>query len=201
MEQIRTAKKKKSPFLLSPEQQLKTLKQLINQIVSIEEIKLTVFEKCVLKSLIGLDETGDDIRHTRYLKPEDRMLFLKQAIDKIAAFITETYRKHRELKAELQKEKQRHHELMKLYEEQRTNSIKIKPLTKTLKRLLGTAINDTPLSARVKSICMQQSVKNLRELVRLTPNDIRYWRNCGEKTIQEMTNFIHQQKLQWGMMV
>ena len=67
--------------------------------------------------------------------------------------------------------------------------------------MLDRPITDYPLSVRALNCLKSVYINTLRELVRLTEMDLLKFRNFGKKSISELSDFIKDHDLTWGMNV
>lgn len=67
--------------------------------------------------------------------------------------------------------------------------------------MLDRPITDYPLSVRALNCLKSADINTLRELVRLTEMDLLKFRNFGKKSISELSDFIKDHDLTWGMNV
>lgn len=67
--------------------------------------------------------------------------------------------------------------------------------------ILDRPITDYPLSVRALNCLKSADINTLRELVRLTEMDLLKFRNFGKKSISELSDFIKDHDLTWGMNV
>ena len=67
--------------------------------------------------------------------------------------------------------------------------------------MLDSPITDYPLSIRALNCLKSADINTLRELVRLTEMDLLKFRNFGKKSISELSDFIKDHDLTWGMNV
>ena len=67
--------------------------------------------------------------------------------------------------------------------------------------MLDRPIADYPLSVRALNCLKSADINTLRELVRLTEIDLLKFRNFGKKSISELSDFIKDHDLTWGMSV
>jgi len=67
--------------------------------------------------------------------------------------------------------------------------------------MLDRPITDYPLSVRALSCLKSADINTLRELVRHTEMDLLKFRNFGKKSISELSEFIKDHDLEWGMNV
>jgi DNA-directed RNA polymerase subunit alpha len=67
--------------------------------------------------------------------------------------------------------------------------------------MLDRPITDYPLSVRALNCLKSADINTLRELVRLTEMDLLKFRNFGKKSISELSDFIKDHDLTWGMSV
>lgn len=67
--------------------------------------------------------------------------------------------------------------------------------------MLDRSITDYPLSVRALNCLKSADINTLRELVRLTEMDLLKFRNFGKKSISELSDFIKDHDLTWGMSV
>lgn len=67
--------------------------------------------------------------------------------------------------------------------------------------MLDRPITDYPLSIRTLNCLKVADINTLRELVRLTEKDLSKVRNFGKKSISELSDFIKDHDLTWGMNV
>ena len=67
--------------------------------------------------------------------------------------------------------------------------------------MLDRPITDYPLSVRALNCLKAADINTLRELVRLTEMDLLKFRNFGKKSILELSDFIKDHDLTWGMNV
>lgn len=65
--------------------------------------------------------------------------------------------------------------------------------------MLDRQITDYPLSVRALNCLKSADINTLRELVRLTEMDLLKFRNFGKKSILELSDFIKDHDLTWGM--
>lgn len=65
--------------------------------------------------------------------------------------------------------------------------------------MLDRPISDYPLSIRALNCLESADIKTLRELVRFTEMDLLKFRNFGKKSISELSEFIKDHGLTWGM--
>ena len=65
--------------------------------------------------------------------------------------------------------------------------------------MLDRPITDYPLSVRALNCLKSADINTLRELVRLTEIDLLKFRNFGKKSISELSDFIKDHDLTWGM--
>lgn len=67
--------------------------------------------------------------------------------------------------------------------------------------MLDRPITDYPLSVRALNCLKSADINTLRELVRITKMDLLKFRNFGRKSISELSDFIKDHDLTWGMNV
>ena len=67
--------------------------------------------------------------------------------------------------------------------------------------MLDRPITDYPLSVRALNCLKAADINTLRELVRLTEMDLLKFRNFGKRSISELSDFIKDHDLTWGMNV
>ena len=67
--------------------------------------------------------------------------------------------------------------------------------------MIDRPITDYPLSVRALNCLKSADINTLRELVRLTEMDLLKFRNFGKKSISELSDFIKDHDLTWGMNV
>ena len=67
--------------------------------------------------------------------------------------------------------------------------------------MLDRPITDYPLSVRALNCLKSADINTLRELVRLTEMDLLKFRNFGKRSIYELSDFIKEHDLTWGMNV
>ena len=67
--------------------------------------------------------------------------------------------------------------------------------------MLDRPITDYPLSIRALNCLKSADINTLRELVRLTEWDLLKFRNFGKKSVSELSDFIKDHDLTWGMNV
>ncbi len=67
--------------------------------------------------------------------------------------------------------------------------------------MLDRPITEYPLSVRALNCLKSADINTLRELVRLTDMDLLKFRNFGKKSISELSDFIKDHNLTWGMNV
>ena len=92
----------------------------------------------------------------------------------------------------LQKERDELEErLAKLEQKQKASAV--------FNKMLDRPITDYPLSIRASRCLKSANINTLRELVRLTVNDLLKFRNFGNKTVSELSDFIVDHNLSWGM--
>ena len=65
--------------------------------------------------------------------------------------------------------------------------------------MLDRPITDYPLSIKALNCLKSADINTLRELVRLTEMDLLKFRNFGKKSISELSDFIKDHDLTWGM--
>ena len=66
-------------------------------------------------------------------------------------------------------------------------------------RLLNTKISDTELSRRGRKACYFADIETVEELVREGIPSLSECKNVGKKTIKEITLFLEEYHLEWGM--
>lgn len=80
--------------------------------------------------------------------------------------------------------------------------VELKPKTPAVfDEMLDRPITDYPLSVRALNCLKAADINTLRELVRLTERDLLKFRNFGKKSISELSDFIKDHDLTWGMNV
>lgn len=80
--------------------------------------------------------------------------------------------------------------------------VELKPKTPAVfDEMLDRPITDYPLSIRALNCLKSADINTLRELVRLTEMDLLKFRNFGKKSISELSDFIKDHDLTWGMNV
>lgn len=80
--------------------------------------------------------------------------------------------------------------------------VEMKPKTPAVfDEMLDRPITDYPLSVRALNCLKSADINTLRELVRLTEMDLLKFRNFGKKSIYELSDFIKDHDLTWGMNV
>lgn len=67
--------------------------------------------------------------------------------------------------------------------------------------MLDRPITEYPLSIRALNCLKSADINTLRELVRLTEWDLLKFRNFGKKSVSELSDFIKDHDLTWGMNV
>ncbi len=78
--------------------------------------------------------------------------------------------------------------------------VELKPKTPTVfDEMLDRPITDYPLSVRALNSLLSENINTMRELVRLTEIDLLKFRNIGKKSISELSDFIKDHDLTWGM--
>lgn len=65
--------------------------------------------------------------------------------------------------------------------------------------MLDRPISDYPLSIRALSCLESADIHTLRELVRFTEMDLLKFRNFGKKSLSELSDFLEDHNLTWGM--
>ena len=80
--------------------------------------------------------------------------------------------------------------------------VELKPKASAVfNEMLDRPITDYPLSVRALNCLKSADINTLRELVRLTEMDLLKFRNFGKKSIYELSDFIKDHDLTWGMNV
>lgn len=80
--------------------------------------------------------------------------------------------------------------------------VELKPKSPAVfNEMLDRPITDYPLSVRALNCLKAADINTLRELVRLTEMDLLKFRNFGKKSISELSDFIKDHDLTWGMNV
>lgn len=80
--------------------------------------------------------------------------------------------------------------------------VELKPkVAAVFDEMLDRPITDYPLSVRALNCLKSADINTLRELVRLTEMDLLKFRNFGKKSISELSDFIKDHDLTWGMNV
>lgn len=80
--------------------------------------------------------------------------------------------------------------------------VDLKPKTPAVfDEMLDRPITDYALSVRALNCLKAADINTLRELVRLTEMDLLKLRNFGKKSISELSDFIKDHDLTWGMNV
>ena len=69
------------------------------------------------------------------------------------------------------------------------------------KGMLDRPITDYPLSVRALTCLKLAGIKTLRELVRHKESDLLKFRNFGKRSITELSDFLKDHDLEWGMEV
>ena len=82
-------------------------------------------------------------------------------------------------------------QLAKLEQKQKASAV--------FNEMLDRPITDYPLSIRASNCLKSANINTLRELVRLTVPDLLKFRNFGKKTVSELSDFIKDHNLSWGM--
>ena len=78
--------------------------------------------------------------------------------------------------------------------------VELKPKSPAVfNEMLDRPITDYPLSVRALNCLKAADINTLRELVRLTEMDLLKFRNFGKKSISELSDFIKDHDLTWGM--
>jgi len=67
--------------------------------------------------------------------------------------------------------------------------------------MLDRPITDYPLSVRALNCLKAADINTLRELVRLTEMDLLKYSNFGKRSITELSDFLKDHDLTWGMNV
>jgi hypothetical protein len=76
---------------------------------------------------------------------------------------------------------------------------KKKNLSTKAKQALACTIYELPISTRAKVICNFHKIITVADLVSYNPLDLLKLRNCGNKTVIELEDFILKQGLKWNM--
>ena len=80
--------------------------------------------------------------------------------------------------------------------------VELKPkASEVFNEMLDRPITDYPLSIRALNCLKSADINTLRELVRLTEMDLLKFRNFGKRSIYELSDFIKDHDLTWGMNV
>ena len=78
--------------------------------------------------------------------------------------------------------------------------VELKPKSPAVfNEMLDRPITDYPLSVRALNCLKAADINTLRELVRLTEMDLLKFRNFGKRSISELSDFIKDHDLTWGM--
>jgi hypothetical protein len=78
---------------------------------------------------------------------------------------------------------------------------KLAPSLKEKEKILGMEIKYLGFSGRVNSILERAQLKYLGDLVQKTERDLLIHRNCGEKSVEEIDNFLSERGLRLGMSI
>ena len=76
----------------------------------------------------------------------------------------------------------------------------IKEASATVKKLME-KVDDMPISVRSKNILFAAGCLTLGDIVKYQKYDLIKFRNCGRKTIMEITDLVNNSGLSWGMNV
>lgn len=79
--------------------------------------------------------------------------------------------------------------------------VELKKSPAVFNEMLDRPLTDYPLSVRALNCLKASDINTLRELVRLTEMDLLKFRNFGKKSISELSDFIKDHDLTWGMNV
>ena len=82
---------------------------------------------------------------------------------------------------------------------EKENGISLLPKDKEEEDLLTKDIRRCDLSIRAKNVLHAIGINTIGELVQVRKSQLRGIRNCGEKTIDELDNFIRSNGLKWGL--
>lgn len=82
---------------------------------------------------------------------------------------------------------------------EKENGISLLPKDKEEEDLLTKDIRRCDLSIRAKNVLHAIGINTIGELVQVRKSQLRSIRNCGEKTIDELDNFIRSNGLKWGL--
>ena len=82
---------------------------------------------------------------------------------------------------------------------EKENGISLLPKDKEEEDLLTKDVRRCDLSIRAKNVLHAIGINTIGELVQVRKSQLRGIRNCGEKTIDELDNFIRSHGLKWGL--
>ena len=122
--------------------------------------------------------------------------------DKFIALLVETYCRRRGINRKV--EQTYIDEVLKQmgFKVENGEVVELKPKAPAVfNEMLDRPITDYPLSVRALNCLKAADINTLRELVRLTEMDLLKFRNFGKKSISELSDFIKDHDLTWGMSV
>ncbi len=122
--------------------------------------------------------------------------------DKFIALLVETYCRRRGINRKV--EQTYIDEVLKQmgFKVENGEVVELKPKAPAVfNEMLDRPITDYPLSVRALNCLKAADINTLRELVRLTEMDLLKFRNFGKKSISELSDFIKDHDLTWGMNV
>ena len=82
---------------------------------------------------------------------------------------------------------------------EKENGISLLPKDKEEEDLLTKDIRRCDISIRAKNVLHAIGINTIGELVQVRKSQLRGVRNCGEKTLDELDNFIRSHGLKWGL--
>lgn len=192
-----TQKIQKTPaYRSTPQESQEATRLLLYTIIDSGCIKLTVFEKSIFKVYYGINETKDDRRYARYVKPEYRPLYLEQAMNKVTGLISSIPKI-----LSNQKDTQEENTVLRKQNERLILKYcrKNKKPDMQPKNLLNTPIRDTPLPSRIKAICEREEFYYVKDLVLQNPERLYLLKGMGKKSINAIIELLAEDDLHLGM--
>ena len=77
--------------------------------------------------------------------------------------------------------------------------VELNPKVPVYNETLDRPITDYPLSVRALTCLKMAGIRTLRELVRHKESDLLKFRNFGKRSISELSDFLKDHDLAWGM--
>jgi hypothetical protein len=186
----------------------KTRRELSIKIAELASKHLTQKEQEILGEVLVDDKTFKEIGDKLQLTGARVRQIFEKGVRRMYYFIVtidEKVHKYPELLEKCYKLEQEITDLRKGMTEVNKEEDVQPALSPEVQRLLRIRIEDTSLSVRIKNLCANGDIygnrpETIEDLIKLGPEKLKAFRNCGNKSIDEIRDFLLDNGLKWGML-